>query len=250
MKYSLILITHRDTDKATSAIQSVLMQTHRDWELLVVHDSPENKNVGTYITTLQDPRIRHLENNTSQGLNVSRNKGLDNTSINSDWVLFLDDTSTLAPDTLHTFTSLIEKHNGVTWFMTNKAHKDGASFTKAPQEDRVYSYTWDYLIQRKIQGPGLWCIETHLLGNQRFPTGLRDAADWLFFFQIATRSKFFYHDHNSAIYTASPKPEKSLKQYLKPLLHEAHKQRILYDPRFIITVFMLYFFFFTTDRTT
>lgn len=249
MKYSIILITHRDTHSAIAAIQSVLTQTYKNWELLVINDSPENKSIGVHINTLQDPRIRYLENKTPQGLNYSKNKGLDNISINSTWTLFLDDISTLAPDTLHTFTSLIEKHPAVKWFVTNKAHKNGISFTKAPQENRLYSYTWDYLIRKKILGPGLHCIENHTYENLRFSAQLRDTADWVFFFELAKKEKFFYHDHNSAIYTSFPKPEKRLKEYFEHLLHGTQTRHLLHDPYFIITIFTLYFWPLPNDRT-
>ncbi len=58
------------------AIKSVLWQTFRDWELIVVNDGSTN-NAGDVIKSYDDPRIRFFENDGNKGLDYTRNRLLD-----------------------------------------------------------------------------------------------------------------------------------------------------------------------------
>ena len=59
------------------AIESVLKQTYKDFEFLILNDSPENPEIREIIAGYGDDRIHYSENNEHQGIPQSYNKLLD-----------------------------------------------------------------------------------------------------------------------------------------------------------------------------
>jgi glycosyltransferase involved in cell wall biosynthesis len=56
------------------AIESVLNQSFRDFEFLILNDSPGNKALAEIVESFNDPRIIYLENEKTLGISDSRNK--------------------------------------------------------------------------------------------------------------------------------------------------------------------------------
>lgn len=201
MKFSIITPTHRRKEKLERAVASVLAQTHKDWELIIINDSPHDESYLEFASSINDARIHYHINQKNSGVNFSRNHALDKLSADSNWVIFLDDDDYLAPDTLATFSELILREGDTKWFVTNRAYKNGKSLTKAPKEETHYSYTWSYLILKRIKGDATHCIETKLIthSHARFSKYIKQGEEWFFFYQIGLRTSLFYHDHNSTI---------------------------------------------------
>ncbi len=58
-----------------AAIQSIINQTWKDFELLIIDDGSTDQTAAI-ISTFQDPRIRYIPNGENEGIVYSRNKGL------------------------------------------------------------------------------------------------------------------------------------------------------------------------------
>lgn len=86
---SCIIPTHNRALKLQTAIQTVLSQTYRNLELLIVDDqSKDNTKETVEIAALQDHRIRYLLN-PQKGANNARNFGI--THAKGEYIAFLDD---------------------------------------------------------------------------------------------------------------------------------------------------------------
>lgn len=188
-------------DKLRRAIQSVLEQTYSDFELIIVNDSPFDETYkDTRLTTLlQDKRIHYYVNETNRGVNYSRNFALKNTSENVDWVIFLDDDDYLAPDALSTFLSLINTHTNIKWFVTNRAYEDGRLVTQFPKNNSLYSYIWDCLLLKRAKGDVTHCINKEVIRGIWFSKHIKQAEEWLFYYEISLQEKFYYHSHNGTL---------------------------------------------------
>jgi glycosyltransferase involved in cell wall biosynthesis len=94
------------------AIESVLAQTHKDWELLLVDDgSNDESSELTMRYASKDPlRIRYLEHEGHQnrGMSASRNLGVWNARGN--YIAFLDADDIWLPEKLETHVAMLEAH--------------------------------------------------------------------------------------------------------------------------------------------
>lgn len=59
------------------AMESVLTQTFRDFEFLILNDSPDNAALDAIVASYDDPRIRYFRNDANIGISHSRNKLID-----------------------------------------------------------------------------------------------------------------------------------------------------------------------------
>lgn len=247
MKFSIITPTFKRSDKLTKAVSSVIAQTYKDWELIIVNDSPTDTTYKEFASSINDARIHYHVNITNKGVNYSRNVALDKLSADSKWVIFLDDDDYLAPDTLKTFSDLILLNEDVTWFMTNRALRNGTSLTRVKNDDTLYSYAWSYLIGRRIKGDATHCIETKLITHihARFSKYVKQGEEWFFFYQVGLHTKIYYHDHNSTIsdgYDTSSglnfrkRDRWERLQSISTLLYEGSARRLTKHPTFILYI--------------
>jgi glycosyltransferase involved in cell wall biosynthesis len=248
MKFSIITPTFRRKELLVRAVTSLVAQTYKDWEMIIVNDSPTDLSYKEFASSINDPRIHYHENISNKGVNYSRNYALERVSSDSKWVIFLDDDDYLAPDTLRMFSELILLHGDTKWFMTNRAYKDGTSLTRVPNDDTSYSYAWKYLIGKRIKGDATHCIENKLITHNhiRFSKYVKQGEEWFFFYQLGLHTPLFYHDHNSTIsdgYDASlglnfrKRSFREKYETLAQLFYEASMRKIIRAP-FIVYLLM------------
>lgn len=247
MKFSIITPTYKRRDLLERAIQSVLRQTYTEWEMIIVNDSPDDSSYKTPHSFLKDPRIHYYVNDANRGVNYSRNRAIDSVSKDSDWIIFLDDDDYLTPDALATLNELATAHPECKWFVTNRAYADGTLVTEYPKPENWYSYIRDVLILKRCKGDVTHCIKSDLLIKIRYSKYIKQAEEWLFYYQIALTEKMFYHKHNSTLTDGYDKvsglnfrkrTKKEQFEALQNFIREGHELHILHHPTFMIYLFM------------
>ena len=144
---SIIMPSYNTASFIAESIQSVLEQSYKDWELIIVDDcSPDNTDdvVKPY---LSDKRIRYLKNEKNSGAAVSRNRALREAK--GKWIAFLDSDDLWMPEKLQKQVRFMEK-NGYHFSYTNYAEIDtedkrnGISVTgpKRITKRGMYNYCW------------------------------------------------------------------------------------------------------------
>lgn len=106
MKVSIIISTrNRIKLLLERSLPSVLNQTFRDFDVLIIDDASED---GTYdkIMALQHPRITCIRNFERRGLAANKNLGTD--YCKGEYVVFLDDDNELHPVFLWTMVNYLE----------------------------------------------------------------------------------------------------------------------------------------------
>lgn len=95
------------------AVESVVGQTCRDWELIVVDDGSTDGG-GDIVTSIADPRIRLVRQENS-GVSAARNRGVvlsSEAAFRPPYICFLDADDWWGPTFLEEMAALIERHPG------------------------------------------------------------------------------------------------------------------------------------------
>ena len=94
---SILMAAYNAEKTIGYAIRSVLKQTFRDWELIVINDCSVDGTEDA-VRSFDDPRIRLLTNEINMGVGKTRRKGLD--AARGEWIAVLDSDDMWAPEKL------------------------------------------------------------------------------------------------------------------------------------------------------
>lgn len=84
---SVIMPVFNQASFIRRAIVSLLNQTHKNWELIIINDGSTDKLEEAISSFLDDKRIRIFHNSSNEGLGYSLNKGIDNSKY--DYIAYL-----------------------------------------------------------------------------------------------------------------------------------------------------------------
>lgn len=70
------------------SIQSVINQTYKNWELLIVDDCSTD-DTDEVVKRFNDNRIKYIKNEKNRGAAITRNRAIQ--EANGEWVAFLED---------------------------------------------------------------------------------------------------------------------------------------------------------------
>lgn len=84
---SIIMPNYNSSCFIKQTIDSVIVQTYENWELIIVDDCSTDNSL-EIICRYEDPRIRIIKNTENCGAAVSRNKAIE--VANGRWIAFLD----------------------------------------------------------------------------------------------------------------------------------------------------------------
>ena len=79
MKVSIILPTYNRADVLHIPIESVLAQTYKDWELIIVDDGSTD-NTEEVVNKYKDNRIKYIKSKKLPYYTIVRNKGIENST--------------------------------------------------------------------------------------------------------------------------------------------------------------------------
>lgn len=110
MIVSIVIPAYNAEEYLPETVESVLSQTVSDWELIVVNDGSQDAT-GTCAEqiTARDSRIR-VVHQANTGLPGARNRGFEESSPRTRFVIFLDADDLWEPNTLEVLVAALEEH--------------------------------------------------------------------------------------------------------------------------------------------
>ena len=105
---SVIIPSYNRADTIKRSVQSVLNQTYRSFEIIIVDDDSKD-NTGEIISKLNDSRISYHKNNTNRGACASRNLGIEKAK--GKFIAFQDSDDEWLPEKLKEQISFLTKIN-------------------------------------------------------------------------------------------------------------------------------------------
>lgn len=123
--FSVIMPLYNKAPYVRKAIESVLVQTIPDWELIVVDDCSTDGSADV-VERITDPRIRTVQLDKNGGVGAARNRGVAESK--APYICFLDADDWWEPTFLEEMTGLIERHlgagiYGTGYYMVKNARK-------------------------------------------------------------------------------------------------------------------------------
>jgi len=198
---SVILPTYNRAEIVKRSILSVLNQTYKDFELIIIDDASTDKT-RMIVEELGDTRIKYLRNRQNLGPAASRNIGIK--ASRGIFIAFQDSDDEWRPDKLKKQVETIEKENnkiGVIYSGTIRRFKNNYYYIKAPRN----ILNKRDVFQRIIPTPSVLvkreCIEKCGFFDKSFPA----LEEWDLWIRINRYYKFRYLDKLQVIsnYTSS-----------------------------------------------
>lgn len=89
--FSVIMANYNNAHYIAQAIESVINQTHQQWELIIIDDASSDDSVEVINTFLVDPRITLIKHDKNQGYTAALKTGIDNSRADIFGMLDSDD---------------------------------------------------------------------------------------------------------------------------------------------------------------
>ena len=214
-----------NTDRfIAESIQSVLMQTYPNWELLIVDDCSSDHTV-EIIQSFADPRIKFFENSTNLGAASCRNTALRNAK--GRWIAFLDSDDIWMPEKLEKQIRFMET-NGYGFSCTARESMDENSIptgeiTKSPRrvgKIGMYLYCWPGCLGTMYDASKVGLIQVADLKKNN------DYAMWL---RVIHKTDFYFLDEVLARYRIR---KKSISHDSLSRLIKSHYELFRYGEHF------------------
>lgn len=130
MKFSILTpVFNPPIDALRDTVRSVLKQTHRDWELILVDDRSTDAEVGSVLAAFaaRDNRIVVITRETNGGIAAASEDAL--VRAQGEFVALLDHDDQLAPNALATMARTLEQHPDADYVYSDEDKVDDRGYT-------------------------------------------------------------------------------------------------------------------------
>lgn len=172
-KFSVILPTYNRAFCICKAVDSLLAQTFRDWELVIVDDGSTDGTEALlrekYAEWFASGAFKYLRQSNS-GVCRARNRGLAESR--GDWIAYLDSDNLVRSDWLQSFADEIRRNPGIRTLYSKFMTIEG-------REEKGQAFDWDQLLVRNTIDLGVFVHDRRLyeeLGG--FDESFRRLVDW------------------------------------------------------------------------
>ena len=107
-KISIVIPTYNRVDFLPKAIQSVLNQTYRNWEMIIVDDGSTD-NTEEIVKGYKESRIQYIVHKYNLGLSAARNTGIKKSR--GEYIAFLDSDDEWFPEKISCQMNIFQKED-------------------------------------------------------------------------------------------------------------------------------------------
>ncbi|MCM1387189.1 MAG: glycosyltransferase [Bacillus sp. (in: Bacteria)] len=187
-KVSVIIPTYNRAYCIENSIRSVLEQTYRELELIVVDDGSSD-NTHDVVNSIEDERIRYIKMPENKGVSAARNEGIRQAAY--DYIAFQDSDDVWKPDKLEKqMKVLIEAPQAGLVYCEFEARKSDDNIfivpdKSVPLSDKQGDIYDKLLCRNTISTQTVLARRECLLQTGLFCENLSCIEDWEFFLRIA-----------------------------------------------------------------
>lgn len=186
---SIIMATYNRAHTIERAINSVLNQTMKDWELIIIDDGSTD-GTKSILQKIKDPRIKIIYNDINSGAAHSRNLGFE--IMKGDWFTILDSDDEILPETLEELLSVPERiDKNIDAITCNCIDSCTGGFTgHGLNKDQWVSFEALVTI---CKGEHWGITKTYLLDGYRFNEALKRGESILWYKISKNANRYYIH---------------------------------------------------------
>ncbi|MBN1414609.1 MAG: glycosyltransferase family 2 protein [Bacteroidales bacterium] len=194
-KISVIITAYNRAHVLKRAIDSVLNQSFKDFEIIIVDDGSSD-NTPVLIQEYTDTRIRYCKHEINKGVCAAKNTGLN--YINGEWFTFLDSDDEMLPNAIKTMLAVPERiDNEITAVTCNCIDSSNNQFSgKGLDRD---CYLDNSIILSRCSGEFWGITKTFLIQQDRFNEHI-PGLEVLLWYKVNNRAKRYYIHQGLRIY--------------------------------------------------
>lgn len=193
MTFSIIIPTYNRAGFISKAIESVLVQTYTDWELIIVDDGSTD-NTKDVVSRYKDDRIRYIYQQNAER-SAARNNGINYAT--GDYVCFLDSDNQMFPNRLQLLANSIST-KACYYTSIEYRNVDNSSSVIKNGKEFEFPINKDELIQEIIATPQI-CCATEILKKHQFNTSISIGEDMELLFRISDEYPLIYLPNQATV---------------------------------------------------
>lgn len=217
---SIIMPTYNRAGMITAAIESVVAQTHKNWELFIVDDGSGDDTEAVVNTFRADARIKYLKKDRG-GVCRARNAGLD--LAQGERIAFLDSDNSWDREFLALLVAAIETSKVEIAYCGLRMQQKGRT---VGYRGDVFNY--DECLKSNYVDLNALMFKAPVIGTARFDESIRRMNDWDFLLLVALNRKVEYFPFVGVSYSFHERADQISElepQIYKKLIQERHKNQ-------------------------
>ena len=183
---SIITPLYNSEQYISQTVESVINQTYKDWELILIDDASTDDTLSIIKPFLdKNSKIKLLKNKKNLGAAISRNKAINEAQ--GDYIAFLDADDLWKSKKLQTQIEAMQLENADICFSSyDQIDESGAPLNKKVKALPLLTYK--KLLKSNYVGNLTGIYNSRVLGKIQTPN-LRKRQDWLLWLEAIKRSK-------------------------------------------------------------
>ena len=206
--FSVIIPTYNRLNLLKRAVNSVLYQSFKDFEIIIVDDCSTD-GTWEWLKSIKDKKIRVYRNEKNKGLSYNRNLGASKSK--QEYLAFLDDDDWWEEEHLKTFKLLFQKHKNIKaafsgYIKTNEKKQQKAIFSNINTKN-TFIILNDFFSANfnDVMLPSCFCIEKKKFQELKgFNTKLKHnnlGEDTEFFTKLAIKERIGFTNKYTVMYS-------------------------------------------------
>lgn len=190
-RISVVIPTYNRTDFLPKDMQSVLNQTYRDWEMIIVDDGSIDKTEEV-VKGYKESRIRYITHKYNLGLSAARNTGIKNSR--GKYIAFLDSDDEWFPEKISCQMNIFQKEDSKCGVVCTGGYKIKGNqiMSKKSVPINLDSFYEKFLFENITWTSNVLVKKECFKKAGLFDENLESCEDWDMWIRIAKYYKFIF----------------------------------------------------------
>lgn len=187
--FTVVITTHNRSEMLKHAMQGILSQEFRDWELIIADDASQD-NTAEVVKGFADSRIKYIRQTTNKQVSSTRNLGFSIST--GQYICFHDDDDYYLPQHLFFLhKEIMHRSSPVAFFYTGLALDRGNGPQKELMKPIGSQHPVRYVLENAII-PSRTCIHRDIVRKHQFNESIYERADMELWTRVLINYPLYY----------------------------------------------------------